>query len=101
MRSRIAANNSRRTATSAIWKITYREWGTTFAPILINFSRSVARDLRSVESELDLAIKLNTKCLFSPVTHRALLSKRLETLESQGKHAQIMPLRSIHLGNPG
>ena len=29
------------------------------------------------------------------------LSKWPETLESQGKQARIMPLRSIHLGNPG
>ena len=37
-------NNSCGTATSAIWKITYREWVTTFAPILINFYRSVVSD---------------------------------------------------------
>jgi len=37
MRSRIAANSTRGTATSAIWKITYREWVTTLAPILISF----------------------------------------------------------------
>jgi len=34
-------NNARGTATSAIWKTTFFEWRTTFAPILINFSRSV------------------------------------------------------------
>jgi len=28
-------------ATSAIWKIILREWRTTFAPILISFSRNV------------------------------------------------------------
>jgi hypothetical protein len=39
--SRMARNNSRGIATSAIWKITFREWRTTFAPILINFSRNV------------------------------------------------------------
>ena len=39
--SRMARNNSRGTATSAIWKIICREWRTTFAPILISFSRSV------------------------------------------------------------
>ncbi len=39
--SRIVRNNSRETATSAIWKITCRAWRTTFAPILISFSRSV------------------------------------------------------------
>ncbi len=44
IRSKIAANNSRGTATSAIWKITYRELVTTLAPILINFSRSVVSD---------------------------------------------------------
>ncbi len=44
MRSRIVANNSRGTATSAIWKITYPECLTTLAPILISFSRSVVND---------------------------------------------------------
>ena len=39
--SRIARNNSLGTATSAIWKTIFREWRTTFAPILINFSRNV------------------------------------------------------------
>ena len=53
--------------------------------------------IRSVQS----VIKLHTKCLFSPVTHRVLLSKWPQTLESQEKHARIMPSRSIHLGNPG
>jgi len=41
IRSRIARNNSRGIATSAIWKITCRAWRTTFAPILISFSRNV------------------------------------------------------------
>ena len=44
MRSKIAANNSRGTATSAIWKITYPECLTTLAPIFISFSRSVVND---------------------------------------------------------
>jgi len=35
------------------------------------------------------------------VTHWVLLSRWPETLDSQEKHARIMPLRSIHLGNPG
>ena len=39
--SRMSRNNSRGTATSAIWKIICRAWRTTFAPILINFSRNV------------------------------------------------------------
>jgi len=39
--SRMARNNSRGTATSAIWKIICREWRTTFAPILVSFSRNV------------------------------------------------------------
>jgi len=39
--SRIARNSSRGTATSTIRKTTFREWRTTFAPILINFSHSV------------------------------------------------------------
>ena len=43
IRSRIAWNNSRGTATSAIWKTIFREWRTTFAPILINFSRNVVK----------------------------------------------------------
>ncbi len=41
MRSKIAANKSRGTATSAIWKTTYLEWVATFAPILISLSRGV------------------------------------------------------------
>ena len=41
IRSRMARNNSRGTATSAIWKTIFREWRTTFAPILISFSRNV------------------------------------------------------------
>ncbi len=44
MRSRIAANKSRGTATSTIWNITYFACRTTFAPILISFSRSVVND---------------------------------------------------------
>jgi hypothetical protein len=40
---RMSRNNSLGIATSAIWKITCQEWRTTFAPILINFSRNVAR----------------------------------------------------------
>ncbi len=44
MRSRIPANKSRGTATSAIWRITYPESVTTLAPILISFSRSVVND---------------------------------------------------------
>ena len=41
MPSRMARNNSIGTATSAIWKTIFPEWRTTFAPILINFSRNV------------------------------------------------------------
>ena len=41
---RMSRNNSRGTATSAIWKITCRECRTTFAPILISFSRNVVND---------------------------------------------------------
>ena len=37
----MARNNSRGSATSAIWKTIFREWRTTFAPILISFSRNV------------------------------------------------------------
>ena len=37
----MARNNSRGTTTSASWKTIVREWRTTFAPILINFSRNV------------------------------------------------------------
>ena len=39
--SRMTRNNSRGTATSAIWKTISREWRTTFAPILMSFSRNV------------------------------------------------------------
>ena len=38
---RMSRNNSRGIATSAIWKTIFREWRTTFAPILISFSRNV------------------------------------------------------------
>ena len=41
MRSRMARKSHRGTATSAIWKMTYRACVTTFAPILMSFSRSV------------------------------------------------------------
>ncbi len=41
MAVRMVRNNSRGTATSAIWKTTCRECRTTLAPILINFSRRV------------------------------------------------------------
>ena len=44
MRSRMAANRSRGTATSASWNVTYLACRTTFAPILISFSRSVVND---------------------------------------------------------
>ena len=49
IRSRIATNSRRGTATSAIWKITYRACVTTFAPILMSFSRSVVSDQRLTE----------------------------------------------------
>jgi hypothetical protein len=42
IRSKMVWNNSRGTATSAIWKTVFREWRTTFAPILISFSRNEA-----------------------------------------------------------
>ena len=44
IRSRITRNNRFGTATSAIWKTIYRECATTFAPILMSFSRSVVSD---------------------------------------------------------
>jgi hypothetical protein len=40
---RMAWNNLRGTATSASWRVTRRAWRTTFAPILINFSRVVVK----------------------------------------------------------
>src|SRR5271157_3711580 len=43
IRSRIAANNLRGTATSAIWNVTALERETTLAPILISFSRNVVK----------------------------------------------------------
>ncbi len=45
-RSRIAANNSRSTATSYIQWMTYREWVTIFAPVLIIFFGGVVIDQR-------------------------------------------------------
>ena len=44
MRSRIAENNLRVTATSANWNVTYFACRVTFAPILTSFSRSVVSD---------------------------------------------------------
>ncbi len=44
MRRRIVRNSSLGTATSASWKVTYRPWLMTLAPILISFSLSVVRD---------------------------------------------------------
>src|SRR5262245_1567815 len=41
IRSRIAANDARGTATSANWNVTALAWRTTLAPILISLSRSV------------------------------------------------------------
>ena len=41
IRPRIAANNARGTATSAIWNVTAFAWRMTFAPTLISFSLSV------------------------------------------------------------
>src|SRR5215213_2250574 len=41
---RMSANICCDTATSAIWKVTYRPWVTTFAPILISFSRKLVND---------------------------------------------------------
>src|SRR5713101_9795423 len=41
---KISWNICRGTATSAIWKTTYRQWLTTFAPILISFLRRLVSD---------------------------------------------------------
>src|SRR6516225_10943575 len=41
---RMSANICRDTATSAIWNVMYRPWLTTFAPILISFSRRLVSD---------------------------------------------------------
>ncbi len=41
---RIFSNRPLGTATSANWKVTYRPWLTTFAPIFTSFSRSVVSD---------------------------------------------------------
>ena len=40
----MSLNMSRDTATSAIWNVTYRPCLTTFAPILISFSRRLVSD---------------------------------------------------------
>jgi len=37
-------NNRLATATTAIWKIAYREWVTTLTPILVSFYRMVVSD---------------------------------------------------------
>ncbi len=41
---RMSANNFLETAIPAIWKVTYRPWLTTVAPILASFSRNVVSD---------------------------------------------------------
>jgi hypothetical protein len=46
----MARNNSRGTATSAIWKMIFREWRTTFAPLLISFSRNVTTSVTLVQA---------------------------------------------------
>ena len=50
IRLRIFRNSSLGTATSANWNVTYRPCRTTFAPILISFSRSVVIDQRLASS---------------------------------------------------
>jgi integrase len=47
----MARNNYYGTTTAAIWKTIFREWRTTFAPILINFSRNVV-DVQGGERRL-------------------------------------------------
>jgi len=53
MRSRIAANNLRVTATSASWNVTYFACRVTLAPILTSFSRSVVSHQRGQAFLLD------------------------------------------------
>ena len=50
IRSRIARNSRFGTATSAIWKMTYRACVTTLAPILISFSGNVVSDRGKLSS---------------------------------------------------
>ena len=50
IRLRIIRNSSLGTATSANWKVTWRPWRTTLAPILTNFSRIVVVDQSSASS---------------------------------------------------
>jgi len=47
-------------ATSAIWKMTCREWVTTFAPILMSFSRIVVNDqcLMDLDSAFILTLRM-------------------------------------------
>ena len=47
MRRKMSANRSRGIATSASWNVIQRPWRTTFALILISFSRSVVKDQSS------------------------------------------------------
>ncbi len=51
IRLRMFRNKFLGTATSASWKVTYRPWLTTLAPILISFSRSVVYDQCSTSFE--------------------------------------------------
>src|ERR1700728_1687585 len=66
--SRIARNNSLGTATSAIWKTIFREWRTTFAPILINFSRNV------VNVQWRLVCRDSASLIFTLVNDNVLIS---------------------------
>ncbi len=73
MRSRIAANKFRVTATSASWNVTYFECRVTLAPILTSFSRSVGGELAAEEFELQAAVELDSNILVLSVTHWVLL----------------------------
>ena len=81
---RIAANSRRGIATSVSWNVTYRPCRTTFAPILISFSRSVVSDqcstssgkasvrgdLAAVEFQLQAAVEIDPQRPLLRFTHR-------------------------------
>jgi len=61
----------------------------------------MTRYRRSMEFELVFAVELNAKCLFSSVIHWMPLSEWQKTLESQAKHAHVVPSGTTASGKCG
>ena len=85
----MAANNFRGTATSASWNVTYLAWCTTFAPILISFSRSVV----SVQCCTDLGQRQPPQEVGQVVGQGEQLQPGLVVLERAAR--QLRPLHRV------